>query len=51
MRSGNNAHSVAVDPVSGNVFVPYSGPTAPAGCADCTANGFLNGGVSVFSTL
>ena len=46
---GNNAHSVAVDPVSGNVFVPYSGPTAPSGCADCTVNGFLNGGVYVFS--
>jgi DNA-binding beta-propeller fold protein YncE len=48
-RTGNNAHSVAVDPVGGVVFVPYSGPTAPAGCADCAANGFNNGGISLFS--
>ncbi len=48
-RTGNNAHSVAVDPVGGLVFVPYSGPTAPAGCADCAANGFNNGGISLFS--
>jgi DNA-binding beta-propeller fold protein YncE len=48
IRTGNNAHSVAVDPVSGQVFVPFSGPTAPAGCADCAANGYLNGGVSIF---
>ena len=29
--SGNNAHSVAVDPVTGHVFVPHSSDTAPAG--------------------
>ncbi len=48
-RTGNNAHSVAVDPVGGLVFVPHSGPTTPGGCADCAANGFNNGGISLFS--
>jgi hypothetical protein len=45
--TGNNAHSVAVDPVTGQIFVPYSSATNPAGCATCAANGFLNGGISV----
>ncbi len=45
---GNNAHSVAVDPVSGQIFVPYSSATAPGGCSTCTANGFTDGGISVF---
>ncbi|MGZ5644106.1 MAG: hypothetical protein ACXWGX_14100, partial [Usitatibacter sp.] len=49
VRTGNNAHSVAVDPVSGRVFVPYSGSAAPAGCADCEPNHFTNGGVSIFA--
>ena len=48
ISTGNNAHSVAVDPVSGQIFVPYSSATAPGGCATCTANGFINGGISVF---
>ena len=47
--TGNNAHSVAVDPVRGFVFVPFSSDTKPAGCATCTANGFLSGGISVFA--
>jgi hypothetical protein len=47
--TGNNAHSVAVDPVGGEVFVPYSSAANPAGCGTCTANGFINGGISVFS--
>ena len=47
--TGNNAHSVAVDPNNGEVFVPYSSATAPAGCATCAANGFVNGGISVFA--
>ena len=47
--SGNNSHSVAVDPVSGQVFVPYSSATSPAGCGTCTANGFVNGGISIFT--
>lgn len=47
---GNNAHSVAVDPVTGLIFMPYSSATSPAGCATCAANGFINGGVHVLST-
>jgi DNA-binding beta-propeller fold protein YncE len=48
LATGNNAHSVAVDPVTHAIFVPYSSATSPAGCADCAANGFINGGISVF---
>lgn len=48
--TGNNAHSVAVDPVTGLIFMPYSSATNPAGCATCTANGFINGGVHVLTT-
>jgi hypothetical protein len=47
--AGNNAHSVAVDASTGNVFMPFSSAAAPAGCADCTANGFTEGGISVYS--
>jgi hypothetical protein len=46
--TGNNAHSVAVDPRTGEAFVPYSSATNPAGCGSCAANGFVNGGISVF---
>lgn len=49
LPTGNNAHSVAVDPVSGQVFMPISSATAPAGCGTCSANGFVNAGVAVFS--
>ena len=45
---GNNAHSVAVDPVTGLIFVPFSSAGSPGGCATCVANGYINGGVSVF---
>jgi hypothetical protein len=48
VATGNNAHSVAVDPVTGAVYVPYSSATTPAGCGTCAANGFVNGGISVF---
>ena len=48
--TGNNAHSVAVDPISGLIFMPYSSATSPAGCGNCTANGFINGGVHVLTT-
>jgi len=48
VATGNNAHSVAVDPVTGDVFVPYSSATAPAGCPNCAANGFTDGGISIF---
>jgi len=53
---GQGAHSVAVDPTTGLAFVPYSFPVAvttpPAAaptCADCAANGFTSGGISVFA--
>jgi YVTN family beta-propeller protein len=35
VQTGNNAHSVASDPATTNIFVPFSSDTAPAGCADC----------------
>jgi hypothetical protein len=50
-KTGNNAHSVAVDPATGLVLVPYSAATVPAGCADCAANKYVNGGVSVFGSF
>lgn len=46
--TGNNAHSVAVDPATHQAFLPYSSATAPAGCADCSAS--PTGGVLIFST-
>ena len=49
ISTGNNSHSVAVDPVTGQIFVPYSSATAPGGCATCTTNGFTDGGISVFT--
>ncbi|SAL87606.1 hypothetical protein AWB74_08185 [Caballeronia arvi] len=49
LNTGNNAHSVAVDPATGLIFVPYSSATSPAGCPGCASNGFVNGGVSVFA--
>ncbi|OTP65734.1 hypothetical protein [Caballeronia sordidicola] len=50
VASGNNAHSVAVDAASGQVFVPHSGATAPVGCSTCAANGFANGGITIYSS-
>jgi hypothetical protein len=50
LNTGNNAHSVAIDPATGLVFLPYSSATAPAGCPNCAGNGFVDGGVSVFAT-
>ncbi|WP_235012210.1 hypothetical protein [Caballeronia catudaia] len=49
LNTGNNAHSVAIDAATGLIFVPYSSATSPAGCSNCAANGFVNGGVSVFA--
>ena len=46
--TGNNAHSVAVDPGTGQVFLPASSAAAPAGCTGC--DNVLNGGVIVYST-
>jgi hypothetical protein len=49
--TGNNAHSVAVDPVSGLVFVPFSSATSPAGCGTCmTLPNLPDGGVLVLTT-
>lgn len=47
--AGNNAHSVGVDPVSHQVYMPYSSAAAPVGCATC-ATGFVSGGVAVYGT-
>jgi hypothetical protein len=33
--TGNNAHSVAVDPVSKRIFLPISSDASPAGCSGC----------------
>jgi hypothetical protein len=43
VKTGNNAHSVAVDPTQHRVFMPFSSATAPAGCSTCAD--FPNGGV------
>jgi hypothetical protein len=37
LQSGNNAHSVAIDPTTGKAFVPASSGASPAGCASCSA--------------
>jgi hypothetical protein len=37
LRTGNNAHSVAVDAATSKAFVPVSSGTSPAGCATCGA--------------
>ena len=49
VATGNNAHSVAVDPVGHQAYLPYSSAAAPAGCLTCAAN-FPSGGVGVYST-
>jgi len=36
LKTGNNAHSVAVDPLTSHAFVPVSSGASPAGCATCT---------------
>ena len=46
--SGNNAHSVGVDPATHQAYLPFSSAAAPAGCATCT--NYPNGGVLVYST-
>jgi hypothetical protein len=47
--TGNNAHSLAVDAVNHQVYMPYSSAAAPGGCATCAAT-FPSGGVAVYST-
>ncbi len=50
LPTGNNAHTVAVDPVTGFVFMPYSSDTAPAGFQRSPQfTGTADGGVSVFT--
>lgn len=52
--TGNNAHSVGVDPVNHQAYLPYSSAAAPGGCATCadypSFNGGGSGGVAVYST-
>ena len=47
--TGNNAHSVGVDPVNHQAYLPYSSAAAPAGCSMCAAS-FPSGGVGVYTT-
>jgi hypothetical protein len=47
VESGNNAHSVAIDPVRHQLYMPYSSAAAPGGCATCSD--FPSGGVLVYS--
>lgn len=46
--SGNNAHSVALDPATHQLYMPYSSGTAPPGCASICIER-PNGGVLVFA--
>lgn len=48
VNSGNNAHSVAVDPATGIVYMPVSSDTKPAGCVDCHLG---SAGVQTFETV
>jgi hypothetical protein len=48
IATGNNAHSVAIDPIYGQIFVPFSSATSPAGCGTCAANGYNSGGIAVY---
>jgi hypothetical protein len=47
VESGNNAHSVALDPVTHQLYMPYSSAAAPAGCPTCAD--YPLGGVLAFS--
>ena len=57
LPTGNNAHGLAVDPVTGRVFLPYSSATNPVGATldpsflgtGTTAQGTVNGGISVIN--
>lgn len=49
ITTGNNAHSVAVDPVTHQAFLPFSSSTSPAGCVNCDLFGTGAGGVAVYS--
>jgi hypothetical protein len=45
---GNGAHSIAVDPITGLAFIPFS--AASSSCTTCSTNGFGGPGISVFTT-
>lgn len=47
LATGNNAHSVAVDPATSKAFLPVSSGSAPAGCATCAAE---SAGLLTFAT-
>jgi|SRR5690242_3211867 len=47
VESGNNAHSVALDPATKQLYMPYSGAVAPGGCQTCAD--FPLGGVLAFT--
>ena len=47
LKTGNNAHSVAVDPLTLKAFVPVSSGISPAGCATC---GTESAGLLTFAT-
>ena len=49
VQTGNNAHSVAVDAVIHQAYLPFSSPGAPAGCSTC-ASYSASGGLAVYST-
>jgi hypothetical protein len=43
---GNGAHSIAVDPTTGEIFIPYA--ASSSSCSTCTANGFVSSAITVF---
>ena len=47
VESGNNAHSVAFDPATKQLYMPYSSSAAPGGCKTCAD--YPLGGVLVYS--
>jgi len=48
VATGNNAHSVAVDPLTRQVYMPISSATSPGGCSTCSpTSAIANGGVLV----
>jgi len=49
VQSGNNAHSVALDPVTHQLYMPYSSATAPGGCDQATCSMFPDGGVLAYT--
>jgi hypothetical protein len=48
VASGNNAHSVALDPAKGVIYMPTSSDAKPGGCIDCHVG---SAGVLTFFTV